>query len=57
MGSERSVEMADYDRLARLAYERKRVGRKNIPEEFLEAIEILFGDDAATWLDSNVRYR
>ncbi|POS82298.1 hypothetical protein EPUL_004695 [Erysiphe pulchra] len=70
MGSERSIEMADYDRvglfkgkqpasrwLARLAYERKRVGRKIIPEEFFEAVEILFEDDAANWLDSNVRYR
>ncbi|RKF83269.1 hypothetical protein GcC1_004031 [Golovinomyces cichoracearum] len=62
--------MADYDKvgiydggkpasrwLARLAYERKRVGRENTPEDFFEAIEILFEGEAAIWLDSSSRFR
>ncbi|KAI0997390.1 hypothetical protein K3495_g10795 [Podosphaera aphanis] len=43
--------------LARLRHERRRVGRGSTPEEFFEAVEILFDDDAAFWLDSSVRYR
>ena len=70
MGTDGSAGMADFDRvglfkgkqpasrwLARLVYEEKRVGKKSTPEEFFEAVEILFEDDAAMWLDSSARYR
>ena len=62
--------MADFDKiglyngpqppnrcLARLDQEIRRVGRQATPEELFEAVEILFEDNAATWLDSNPRYR
>ncbi|RKF78789.1 hypothetical protein GcC1_052039, partial [Golovinomyces cichoracearum] len=43
--------------LAGLAYERKLVGGENTPEDFFEAIEILFEGEAALWLDSSSRLR
>ncbi|RKF82279.1 hypothetical protein GcC1_016038 [Golovinomyces cichoracearum] len=43
--------------LARLAYERRRVGNEGTPEDFFEAVEILFEEDAALWLNSCSRYR
>ncbi|RKF82278.1 hypothetical protein GcC1_016040, partial [Golovinomyces cichoracearum] len=43
--------------LARLAYERRRVGNKGTPEDFFEAVEILFEEDAASWLNFCSRYR
>ncbi|RKF57444.1 hypothetical protein OnM2_074041 [Erysiphe neolycopersici] len=43
--------------LARLAYESRRVGNDGTPEDFFEAVEILFEDDAALWLNSSSRYR
>ncbi|RKF83176.1 hypothetical protein GcM3_016020, partial [Golovinomyces cichoracearum] len=43
--------------LARLAYERRRIGNKRTPEDFFEAVEILYEEDVATWLNSYSRYR
>lgn len=43
--------------LASLAYKRRRIGNKRTPEDFFEAVEILFEEDAATWLNSYSRYR
>ncbi|POS81791.1 hypothetical protein EPUL_006475, partial [Erysiphe pulchra] len=70
MATEGAVEMADYDKvglykgnqpasrwLARLSREMKRVRRDSTPEDFFEAVEILFEDSAANWLDSSARYR
>ncbi|TQS34083.1 hypothetical protein Golomagni_05547 [Golovinomyces magnicellulatus] len=62
--------MADYERvglfkgnlpanrwLAWLDREMRRVGGQSTPEDFFEAVEILFEDEAATWLDTSARYR
>jgi hypothetical protein len=44
--------------LARLAFDMKRAGIPAAkPDDFFEAVEILFDGDAATWLDSSPRYR
>ncbi|TQS31430.1 hypothetical protein Golomagni_08290, partial [Golovinomyces magnicellulatus] len=43
--------------LARLAYEKRRIGNEGTPEDFFEAVEILFEEDAASWLNSCSRYR
>ncbi|RKF65581.1 hypothetical protein OnM2_006021 [Erysiphe neolycopersici] len=70
MATEGAVEMADYDKvglykgnqpasrwLARLSREMKRVRRDSSPEDFFEAVEILFEDSAANWLDSSAQFK
>ncbi|KAI6249325.1 hypothetical protein HI914_02668 [Erysiphe necator] len=43
--------------LARLAFDLKKGDGKILPEEFLEAVEILLDGDAAMWLDSSKMFR